>query len=309
MDTAAYTAAGTYAFLGMAQGIIDDASWHGVVGAAKKHDRKVMEDAKQRARGDLNLSEWMKQGYAYHSTCLAESSLGHIAREHARSLTVEDFRQRYEVANLPVIIDGCTEGWRAATGVWHPSALYETYRHRKFKVGEDDEGYPVKIKLKYFLRYASGQRDDSPLYVFDSMFERGARDCAIRHDYEVPPYFREDLFRLAGEHRRPPYRWFLVGPRRSGTGVHLDPLGTSAWNTLLHGRKRWVLFPPDVPRDVVRPRAYLRRDKGEDDEPVDYFTLILPRIKAAHPGLAARMVEFTQRPGETVYVPGGWWHA
>ena len=141
------------------------------------------------------------------------------------------------------------------------------------------------------------------------MYASGTRDCEIRHDYEVPAYFRDDLFRLVGEHRRPPYRWFLLGPVHSGTGVHTDPLGTSAWNTLIYGRKRWVLFPPDVAREVVKPKAYVRRDKGEDDEVVDYFTLILPRIKAAHPALVPRMIEFVQRPGDTIFVPGGWWHA
>ena len=70
-------------------------------------------------------------------------------------------------------------------------------------------------------------------------------------------------------------------------------------------RCRWVLFPPGLPREVVKPKAYLKA--GEDDEPIDYFTNVLPRIRAAHPELA--VTEFVQRPGETVFVPGGWWHA
>lgn len=92
--------------------------------------------------------------------------------------------------------------------------------------------------------------------------------------YDVPKYFTDDFFRLVGEKLRPPYRWLLVGPERSGTTVHIDPLNTDAWNTSFCGMKRWVLFPPSIPKDIVKGRKY--RPKGEDDEAIVYFAKMLP---------------------------------
>lgn len=175
------------------------------------------------------------------------------------------------------------------------------------KCGEDDNGKSVRVKFKYFMKYLKLQTDDSPLYIFDSTFDDHKDTKPLLDDYKVPKYFPEDLFELVGEDRRPPYRWFLVGPKRSGTTLHLDPLGSSAWNTLLVGRKRWVLFPPHLHKSVVNGKKHVKR--GEDDEAVNYFMDLLPRIKRANSPEELGCIEFMQYPGETVFVPGGWWHA
>ena len=244
----------------------------------------------------------------------------------ARNLTKESFWQDYEAANTPCVIHNipagyddaqrCGTPWPATTK-WSLEQLDDSeLRERLFKCGEDDDGNSIKVKLKYFLRYLYANRDDSPLYVFDSSsLDNDKISKSLLQDYTVPSYFgTDDLFRLVSESRRPPYRWVLVGPKRSGSCIHIDPLATNAWNTLLFGRKRWVLFPPHVKKYIVKGRGLIR--KHEDDEAIHYFMTILPRIKAAAASNRGDndyrdfcCYEFTQEPGETVFVPHGWWHA
>ena len=42
---------------------------------------------------------------------------------------------------------------------------------------------------------------------------------------QIPEYFSEDLFSVL-EKKRPPYRWLLLGPCRSGSSFHVDPNST-----------------------------------------------------------------------------------
>jgi histone arginine demethylase JMJD6 len=67
----------------------------------------------------------------------------------------------------------------------------------------------VRLRFSWFLQYCcdpTHSRDDSPLYIFDGTFADRRGSSGMTGDYLVPDLFNEDLFRLVGEKRRPPYR-------------------------------------------------------------------------------------------------------
>lgn len=220
-------------------------------------------------------------------------------------LTLQTFWDRFEKPSIPCVAVHSTEGWPAKQ-LWTMDRLREDYGQNRLKCGEDDEGYALKVKLETFARYQQSgcMQDDSPLYVFDSSYSKTCPD--LKTHYQVPKMFPEDLFELVGDRRRPPHEWFLIGPERSGTCVHIDPLATSAWNTVLQGRKLWVMFSPNASRVTLKGKKYMK--SGGDDEAVDWFADFLPEILDELPH-DVTVYQFIQYPGDTVFVPHGWWHA
>jgi histone arginine demethylase JMJD6 len=168
--------------------------------------KSAMEDARKRHRP--SLENWERDG-VYLAFRLFLDSL--MAPEHQHEaliapgaphprvlpamldgseLTYEEFASVYEAHGIPCVISKIpeTEGWAAAER-WQLENLEQDrdLLERKFKCGEDDDGHSIKVRLKHFLRYLHNNRDDSPLYIFDSGFDddRVASRILSKYNYGV----------------------------------------------------------------------------------------------------------------------------
>jgi histone arginine demethylase JMJD6 len=235
-------------------------------------------------------------------------------------LDLSCFREQF-AGRAPVLITGLASQWPATQRwsleqLWHKSARGGS----RLRVGDDDEtGLPVRLKMRDYLQYLLGQTHDDPLYLFDEDFSSAVPD--MLEDYTVPAgLFADDVLPLYKSLNdggpveseqsnqnatvRPMSRkWLLIGPRGSGTDVHTDPDGTSAWNSVIHGCKRWAFVDPCVPEsDVLGPESHYKQALPAQC----WFADTLPLLVERYP---QHVQELIQPPGSMVYIPEGWWHA
>ncbi|CAI8599082.1 unnamed protein product [Vicia faba] len=220
--------------------------------------------------------------------------------ERIKDISLKDFYNEYDVKK-PVMLTGLADTW-PARHKWTTDQLLLNYGDVAFKISQRSSR-KISMKFKDYVSYMKVQHDEEPLYIFDEKF--GEHAPSLLKDYCVPHLFQEDFFDILDIEKRPSYRWLIIGPQRSGASWHVDPALTSAWNTLLSGRKRWALYPPGkVPLGVT---VHVNEEDGDVniETPsslqwwLDFYPLLAEEDKP---------IECTQLPGETIYVPSGWWH-
>ncbi|XP_057948115.1 arginine-specific demethylase JMJ22 isoform X1 [Malania oleifera] len=210
-----------------------------------------------------------------------------------KGISFEEFVLNFEEPNRPVLLEGCLHNW-AALEKWDRDYLVQLCGDVKFSVG------PVEMKLQDYFRYSDQAREERPLYLFDPKFAE--KVPKLGSDYEVPVYFTEDLFGVLGS-ERPDYRWIIIGPAGSGSSFHIDPNSTSAWNAVIKGSKKWVLFPPDV----VPPGVHPSPDGAEVACPVSIIEWFM-NFYGATKQWKRKPIECVCKAGEVIFVPNGWWH-
>eukprot|EP01064_Diplonema_japonicum_P009762 TRINITY_DN1720_c1_g1_i1.p1 TRINITY_DN1720_c1_g1~~TRINITY_DN1720_c1_g1_i1.p1 ORF type:complete len:487 (+),score=122.15 TRINITY_DN1720_c1_g1_i1:36-1496(+) len=224
--------------------------------------------------------------------------------EILEGINKEEFVERF--SDKPCILKGLAEEWPARTKWKDREAFLEHYGETTFKVTEmcpaNGMGKPLPLRISFeeYFRYASANDSDYPWYCFGDNFEDSR--AGLLQDVALPPLFTDDVYE-GYRHFFPVYRYMVIGGDRTGTHVHIDPKHTCAFNTLLSGHKRWVLFPPSVDKSELHP--------GTQSDPVTHWWLDVYQktLVDQGKGKSLGMIDVVQGPGETIWVPTGWWHA
>ena len=203
-----------------------------------------------------------------------------IERISYKYISKNDFAKR----ETPCIITNGTSHWPAHT-TWSFENFTKRFHNTRFILADNIE----PMTFAEYNDYCVSTTEDEPLYIFDESFGEREDTKELLRDYDEPELFSDDLFKNLGT-IRPRYRWFIAGPPRSGSNLHVDPLGTSAWNALITGKKEWIIFYPGAPvRESTKSGAVWFRDE-------------YPKLKHL------QHYRFVQKPGEILYIPSGWWH-
>ncbi|KAI9337805.1 hypothetical protein BDR26DRAFT_838504 [Obelidium mucronatum] len=245
---------------------------------------------------DYLFSAWRCSSIPLDVLCRADAPENIDRRS---GLSVQEFVDEYDAPGKPVILTDVVTKW-PAFGKWNMDYLEKTVGDVEFRAES------VDLQFKTYAAYArtcnenGGSFEEAPLYLFDKYFGRRTK---LDQDFSVPPYFSQDLFHLLGHNERPDYRWIIIGPARSGSTFHLDPNSTSAWNAVVTGAKKWLLFPPNC----VPPGVFPSADGSEVTTPIslaEWFLNHYDEIKS----WPVKPIECICRAGEVLYVPRGWWH-
>lgn len=293
--------------------------------------QKEMDEIKNKKQENYKKEDWYRYKYAkifpditkswikftnmledHHYRGQTYYNIRSLDRFDYRDVDYNDFVEKYEKKSYPCIIGGFTEDWKLKDLTYNKLIKDPEQRNLRVKVGKDDEGYAIRVNLSTYVHYIMKQEDDSPIYLFDSQIPE-----YIQKMYKIPEWFSKDLQHYCHIDRRPPHRWICIGPERSGTTMHKDPLGTSAWNSLIMGCKLWIFFSPNVPKDIALGTRFYNDTNTNtvqiEDETIGWYHRIFPSIREwfmhGNDNDKYTLIEVIQYPGETIFVPCNWWHA
>ena len=234
------------------------------------------------------------------------NALGYLARydskvaeiDHRTKISVDEFRDKYYAANRPVVFDGLINEWPSLTR-WTPEYLKSMAGDSMVEVMTNRESDP-EFELNasrhrttvcfadYVNMVFSGRVTNDYYLVANNGFLRQAETQALLQDCVPLPEYLKPTAELG-------QCFFWFGPAGTVTPLHYDKINILV--AQVSGRKRFTLIPASQ-------WAYVYNKRG-----------VFSDVDAENPDLArfprfslANRIEVILEPGQTLFLPVGWWH-
>jgi hypothetical protein len=258
------------------------------------------------------------QGIRSRGSTATHRSAPCIDRIHRKDISYDDFVSMYMQPNVPVIIQGLCDNWKAKSrwvrqiggkGVPNLDYLCDMFGADVAPVHEQlRSGFtatrPLQKKMnvaEYADWWNSHQPDDAGdevlLYLKDWKF---VATHPTYEAYEWPDLFQDDWLNQA---MGSAYKFVYLGPKGTSTLLHADVLRSFSWSTNVCGRKRWYLIPPKY--------TYLLYDCFGKTLASHLHVDVCNGMDAFFPGLPEAReyaMEIVQEAGESLFVPSKWFH-
>lgn len=214
------------------------------------------------------------------------------AVERRSGLNRETFASEYLGPLKPVVFTDLIADW-PATNKWTIEFFKEKYGHLKVPVvsknfSKPGKGYLSKdmtIPFQEYLEIMESGPSDLRIFAWNIFWKAPE----LRLDFSIP-----DI--MDGFVNEVPF--FFFGCEGSRVSLHYDLDMSHVFLSQLHGRKRVILFPPDQSK-LLYHLPFTVASHVDVLNP-DYETYpALREIKG---------IEVMLMPGETLYIPRGYWH-
>ncbi len=212
--------------------------------------------------------------------------------ERRSGLDSQTFAAEFLEPMVPVVLTDLMAEWPARTK-WTIDYFKTRYGHLRVPVVSNNYSKPGKgymspdrvISFREYLEILESGPTDLRIFLWNIFREAPE----LREDFRTPAIMDGFVNEL-------PFMFF--GGQGSKVTLHYDIDMSHVFLNQIHGRKRVILFAPDQSRLLYRHPYTV----------ASYVDVNRPDL-VRYPALAfAKGYEVMLKPGETVYIPSGYWH-
>jgi hypothetical protein len=241
--------------------------------------------------------------YKLESVMASQQRLRELAPDYTRvekrkNVSQGEFMERYVRGSRPLVLTGVAADWPAMKR-WSPQDLKARFGHLDVQVQAERSADP-----KYEQNKLDHQRQVRLADFVDQVLAGGpsndyyltANNEALRRP-EFAPLLADigTLPKICNRAELPERASFWFGPAGTVTPLHHDTI--MLFHTQIVGRKRWRFISP-----LDTPRLY---NHFEVYSPID---LDAPDLYRYPDFKDVKVLEVVAEPGDTVFLPLGWWH-